>query len=133
MFLNLLHDKEKEEFLSLAIKAAESNGKVESVETDMITAFAKEMDIKPFYKTSDSLEELLNSINENSTITGKQIILFELAGLLLSDATYDEDEKKFYHFVADKLNISEEKVEQYVQLIDDYTKLYRTIYNEVLA
>ena len=56
MFLSNLNNNQKNLFIQLAIKAAESNGVVPIEQKNMLKAFAMEMNTSPVYKTDRDTE-----------------------------------------------------------------------------
>ena len=97
MFLNMLNEQEKQEYLNLVVLAAHINGVLEDEEKIMIRGYQREMGL-----TNDAIP-VCSELDEASVFRGfsesevshKKIVLFELIGLLLCDNEYDEDETRF--------------------------------------
>ena len=94
MYLALLDEKEKELFLGLAYNLAAADGNYSDEEKAVISGYCQEMqfgfDEKNMVKATDVLLDLINS---NSSMKTKKIIIFELVGLAMADASYDADER----------------------------------------
>lgn len=127
MFLNNLNDIQKRLFQKLAIKAAEANGVVEIEEKNMLKCFAIEMNIKPIYDTDISLDNLLTEIIENSDEQILRIFLFETLAIIISDSEFDDDEIKFIDMLRLKFGIEKEKVDEMLEVLYEYTKVFNKI------
>ena len=89
MFLNALKDSQKNLFLDLAIKAAESSDGISVQEKSMLKAFALEMRIPARYECETSKESILEELKSISTERDLKIIAFEILGIMFSDSEYD--------------------------------------------
>lgn len=127
MFLNILNDEQKKLFLKLAIKAAEANDIITDEEKNMISSFAKEMQIQPFYSVNENMECLLNRMCCISSTKTKRIFLFEILGIIFSDSEYDDKEKNFISEIIKAFNIEESVVTEMTNIINEYTHLYKKI------
>lgn len=132
MFLEMLNDELKEQFLCLAIKAAEANGIVDNKEKQMISLFAREMQINPFYSCNKSEEALLDEISSKTTSMERRIILFELAGIILSDEVLNKEEDDFLVKVAEKFEIGTSYNNDVIGYIKEYSNLYKKMYKRVI-
>ncbi len=132
MFLNNLNDKQKKLFLTLAIKAADASGGISFEEKNMLKLFAMEMNIEPQYSSEDDLDEVINELFNCSTAKELQIVLFELLGIMYSDADYDEQEQQFVDRIAERFEIGSEKIKRMDEEISKYSSLYKEICGVVL-
>ena len=132
MFLHLLTDKQKYLFLELAIKAAEANGIVEIEEKNMIKVYSIEMGIKPIYKTDRSTDSIINALDNSCDERTKRIILFEILGIMLSDLEYDYCEKNFVDNLTDSFSIPCEQKDMMLDLLKDYSDIYKRISDYLL-
>ena len=132
MFLNILNEKQKNLFLKLAIKAAETNDEVTSEEEAMIDAFALEMQIEPIHSTDDALDEILQALKNISTIRDYRIITFEILGILFSDSEFDDKEKDFIKEICDTFGITKETVDEMIVNLNEYTNLFNKIVKLIL-
>ena len=132
MFLTLLNKNLKQPFLSLAIKASESDATFDDVQHELITSFAKELDIEPFYSCEKSETEVISQIVNFASKTEKQIILFEIIGILYSDNLLQEAESDFLCRVSSGFNIDLPLANEMINLVADYKHLYIDICEKVL-
>lgn len=132
MFLSNLSNNQKNLFIQLAIKAAESNGVVPIEQKNMLKAFAMEMSISPVYKTDRDTEEIINELIENSNEKELKIVLFEILGIIVSDSVFDEKEKCFIENMVKKCGLDILLVDKMVKLLEDYTNVYKNIVDVVL-
>lgn len=132
MFLNSLSKKQKNLFMDLAIKAAEANGVVELAEKNMLKAYGIEMEITPFYSSDCEIEMVLQEMKDVSTESELKIVLFEILGILISDEDFDNSEKEFLNKVRTSFDISQEKCDEMLRLLYDYSSVYQKIVVAVL-
>lgn len=132
MFLNSLSKKQKNLFMDLAIKAAEANGGVELAEKNMLKAYGMEMEIAPFYSSDCETEMVLQEMKDVSTESELKIVLFEILGILISDEDFDDSEKEFLNKVRTSFDISQEKCDEMLRLLYDYSSVYQKIVAAVL-
>lgn len=132
MFLNSLSKKQKNLFMDLAIKAAEANGVVELAEKNMLKAYGIEMEITPFYSSDCEIEMVLQEMKDISTESELKIVLFEILGILISDEDFDNSEKEFLNKVRTSFDISQEKCDEMLRLLYDYSSVYQKIVAAVL-
>ena len=132
MFLDVLNNDEKEWFLDLAIKAAEANGEVATEEIRMLHAFAAEMKIKARTKSDMELSEILKMFVDKSSKKSMKVILFELIGILFSDAEFDEQEKAFLNKVKNAFGFEDSLINEMISEINEYSALFAKICKTVL-
>jgi len=92
MFLSLLQDTEKEDFLNLIINVAEVDGKFTDAEKNQINAYALEMGLHIQDKTAynKSTDDLLENFTKSS-IEVKKAVFVEIIALMLVDGMQDEE------------------------------------------
>lgn len=132
MFLDMLTNEEKEWFMDLAIKAAESNGKIAKEETVMLRTFANEMKISPRSSTNEELKTILQNFENNSSKKSKRIVLFELIGILFADNEFDDLERNFLSEVSNSFEIAESDKNEMISEISKYSELFNEICKIVL-
>ena len=118
--------------MDLAIKAAEANGGVELAEKNMLKAYGMEMEIAPFYSSDCETEMVLQEMKDVSTESELKIVLFEILGILISDEDFDDSEKEFLNKVRTSFDISQEKCDEMLRLLYDYSSVYQKIVAAVL-
>ncbi|MBO4309781.1 MAG: hypothetical protein J5856_01805 [Lachnospiraceae bacterium] len=121
MYLSKLDLNEKKCFLNLAAIVAEANGVVEETEQYMLDMYCAEMQIQGEFD-DETYEELIESL-KNSSAEVKNIIIFELIGLCLTDGKYDEAERDNIKGIADGLGVSGEKMMEFEKDLKDYYDL----------
>ena len=95
MYLALLNENEKVEFLELAYNLATIDGDYSEAEKNMIAGYCQELQIEFDEKAMvNPMDELIKKIAQNSNEKTKKIIIFELIGLAMADENYDNDERK---------------------------------------
>ena len=130
MFLNELGEKDKELFLNLCGHAIMADDVVEPEEMEYLALCCHEMEMpNQLPDISESLEDILDGITENSNAYERKIIVFELIRLFKYDNSYDDEEKAFMKPILAKLDISEEIHDKLEKLADEYTKVYNNICN----
>ena len=121
MFLNLLQEEEKYNYLQLAMKAAHINGVFEEEEKKLINAYQREMNIIGNITEYDQQEEIaVFRTFAESELSHKKIVLFELIGFLSSDSDFDDDEKAFVARFCNETGMSVENIEIISQSVAKY-------------
>jgi len=132
MFLSKLDQSKKELFLQLSIHAALANNILEREEEELISEYCIEMGINKYkIEIRTELNELLNQINKSCTEEEKNIIIFEIVGLLMADNEFDSFEAEFMNNVKTKLGISDEKLKMLFDLINKLKNIYAEITNVI--
>jgi len=122
--------KNKEFFLNLCGHAIMADDVVEPEEMEYLALCCHEMEMpNQLPDISESLEDILDGITENSNAYERKIIVFELIRLFKYDNSYDDEEKAFMKPILAKLGISEEIHDKLEKLADEYTKVYNNICN----
>ena len=132
MFLDKLKDAQKELFLELAIKAADSSCGISKEERMMLEAFAKEMNIPVKYECEKTVKQITDALIKISNKKELRIIIFEIIGIMYSDSNYDETERKFVKDLQEMFSLDTELVKKMESTILQYTKLYIDIYDLVI-
>ena len=63
---------------------------------------------------------------------GVAVVLFEILGILISDEDFDGSEKEFLNKVRTFFDISQEKCDEMLRLLYDYSSVYQKIVAAVL-
>lgn len=134
MFLNMLEERNKRNFLKLCVHAALSDGEFVNDEAEMIHAYCREMNISEAVpEVKESLEDILKEMAENTNDTEKRIITLEVLGLVKSDGVYDDREKAFMKKVIESMEIKKEILDELEYLLEQYTGVYRELYSVILG
>ena len=132
MFLNQLNEVTKESFLKLCVHAALSNGIFANKEKETLYAYCIEMNVKEnIPDTPETLDELLEKINGETSDKEKNIYILEILALIKSDGIYDDKEREFMKKLAYRLGFSEETLVKYNNLLSLHIYCYQ-IYVEHL-
>ena len=127
MFLRSLNKQQKELVLGLIVLAAKSNGVIEEREKQCIYMFADEMGIDVSEASLLQFKTICEEIKKESTCKEINHIVFEIAGLMLSDFDYDDDEKKFMDQLIEEFDISKEKLGKMIEYLNEYFALMKKI------
>ena len=123
MFLGSLNQNEKEAFISLAIRAAESNDQFSDDEKAMISEYCREMDMSGYEQDVPKTIEEIVDCYINSEERHKKIVVLELIGLMYADGYYDAKEQKFVTSFADKIDVSSDMVKKIENIIMQYVDI----------
>lgn len=125
MFLKELRSNNKELFLQLSIHAALSNNIIEDIQKDVLNLYCEEIGINNYeLEVKMDLDEILEKINTDTTYREKKIIILEIMALIMSDSVYDLDEKKFMEDIIKKLDISDEVLEEAINLVNKFNLIF---------
>ncbi len=127
MFLNRLSIEQKELFLDLCIHASKSNNDFSAEEKETINQYCEEMHINIRYDEEHELNEIADKLAEISSEQDLRMILLETAGLLLSDNKYDDEEKKFFDTLAEKLGLDKAQTDDVIGMLRELTDVYTRI------
>ena len=128
MFLNRLDFVEKEAFISLAVKAAESNGCIADEEYQMIEDYCKEMGIAFFdAKNLKPMEDVIRIYSEADD-QNKLVAVLEIVGLMYADGSYDSKEKEFVNDFANKIGVTQDSVRKIEDTVMKYISITRELF-----
>ena len=127
MFLNQLSSPEKAAFISLSIYAARANDTISEREYSILEEYYKETGI-----TFNDIVNIkpLNEIYEVFSLSERRIkkaVLFEVLNLLYADGSYDTLEKEFLNKFASAIGLSNEDVNQIIDLVWRYIDVINEI------
>ena len=133
MFLNRLDFVEKEAFISLAVKAAESNGRIADEEYQMIEDYCKEMGIAFFdAKNLKPMEDVIRIYSEADD-QNKLVAVLEIVGLMYADGGYDSKEKEFVDDFANKIGVTQDSVRRIEDTVMKYISITRELFECIEA
>ncbi len=127
MFLNRLDPIEKEAFISLAVKAAEANGKVADEEYQMIEEYCIEMGIAFFDAKNVKPVEYAIDIYSKADGKHKKIAVLEIIGLMYADGGYDDEERAFVDRFAKEIGVLPETVKKCEDALKKYVDMTREL------
>ncbi len=134
MYLNRLSTDDKMGFLILAKKAAKSNADITAEEKALISDYCIEMNIAPiaFDDIPDiALEDIAAGFSQRDQ-QSKNIILFELMGMMYADGNIDEAEKAFIYDFAKAIGFNKTKSNSFMSLMKKYVTAVSDISAAVL-
>lgn len=131
MYLPMLSKREKEMFLELAYNFVNVDGNFSQEERDTISAYCQEaqctFDERDGIRPIDAIADEINSV---SSKRNKQIIIFELVGLAISDGEFDDSERDMINHFSKLVGVESEfsaqceaKLTQYVDFQMKLNKL----------
>lgn len=133
MYLALLKQNEKENFLKLAVALSSADGNFGEEEHFMISQYCDEMGIENHIPTDIDKNLVVNDIANNSSEQNKKIIIFELLGLAMCDKNFTKAEENLIISLAQKLNLNAEYVASCKEMITRYLELQNQINNYIIG
>lgn len=127
MFLNRLDTREKEAFVSLAIRAAEANGQIADEEYKMIEEYCREMNIEKFDMRTTLAKEDIIKVYAGSQEQHKKIVVLELIGLMYADGDYDAEEKAFVEEIANGIGVSNDAAKKMEDVLLKYVEMTKEL------
>lgn len=127
MFLNRLSNEQKELFLDLCIHASKANEDFSDEEKLTLEQYCEEMHIDVRFDEKTGFEEAADKLLEISSDTELRIIMLETAALLISDNTYDDQEKVFFESLSAKLGMDKTAADEIMDVIRSLTAIYERI------
>ena len=128
MLLNNLNENEKVAFISLCNIFAKVNGVVEDAEKKQMEDYCNEMFIEYNENKLYDYDEIYNVFSKSSIIN-KKVVLCELVGLIYSDGKMDDAEKSELKKFANKIEISDELIDDILQTTKKYIDSSRDLLN----
>ena len=134
MYLSYLNEKQKYLFLEFAYCLAVSDGDYSIEEENLMNAYCDEMSIRfDLNKITDKLpEKIIEKINFECNQQEKKIFIFEALGLIFSDLTYTDSEKKIINIALEKFKLKKEFSEKCECIIKEYMNLQDRLNNLIL-
>ncbi len=126
MFLSILNETEKENFLNLLINTAKIDGDFSADEKLKIQGYVNEMAIslEDFSSYTKSNEELISSF-QNSSDAVKRVATLELVALSLADGLFHEKENQLIDQMVSKLGLPQDFKGHLVNWYGKITPLYQ--------
>jgi tellurite resistance protein len=122
MYLGTIQESCKESVLDLAFLIANSDNEFSDSEKAIIDTYRQEMQIA-YEPQKRELTSILASLAESAALD-KRKILFEMAGLVIVDASYSDEEENLLKQIASSFNIDADFITQSIEIIDDFNVLY---------
>ena len=124
MYLNQLNSRQKELFLDLSLHLSKSDNDFSEDEKKLICQLCTEMEIPVRHDAVCSFDEAADEVAAISSIKTKRIFMLELAGIVMADNVYGEDEKVIMVRLSEKFDLRYSEVEKAISLVSDLYKVY---------
>lgn len=125
MFLSILNQEEKEDFLNLLINVAEIDGDFSDNEKRQINAYVLEMglELKNQEEYTKSNKELISGFNVSS-IEVKKAIFIEITTLMLADGMH-QNEKVLLDEIQNEFGFNEQFKDKVINWYNEIVPLYK--------
>lgn len=127
MYLAVLPQKAKENFLNLAFYVSNADNKFSTEEENLLNIFSKEMNIS-YKPTAMPLDEILSQFSDLS-LSERKIVFFELMGLAVVDKHFAKEEKEILERILTALNLPPEFYEKSRKAVTKIAEIYRETNN----
>lgn len=127
MFLRELKDEQKGLFLDLCLSLSLSDNEFSNEEKDMVKQLCAEMMIKERYEVLSDMKPALEKLTPISTKREKRIMLIELAGIVLADGKYAEEEKALLNEIGEKFSVSSAEIDEMMNIVLELYGVYKKI------
>ena len=131
MFLKRLSAEQKELFLDLCIYASKCNNDFDDIQKEKIIEYCEEMRINIRFEEQTPLVEAAERLTDISTEQELRMIVLETAALLISDNVYDDQEKKFFDSLTNKLGMAKEDTDSVFDMLNELSAIYQRIFEFV--
>ncbi len=125
MFLGVLNQKEKENFVELAHHIAHCDSEFSPIEKNWISRCRNEMNLVDYQVQNKSLDSIIEEFSDSSFIS-KTSILLEILELMLSDTTYHINEKEVVIKLREGWKITDEQFENILFWLKDKSIVLNT-------
>ena len=125
MFLGILNQKEKENFLELAYNIAQCDSDFSIREKNWISRCCKEMNLENYEIQNKNIDLIIEELSGSSFIS-KTSILLEILELMLSDSTYHKSEKDVIGKLCKNWEISDEQFQNIVFWLKDKNMIFNS-------
>lgn len=132
MFLKELNHQEAVAFISLVENFANVDEVFAKEEKLLIKDYVEELTLNNEDIKNISLESSVEVL-KNSSERSKNIVFFELVGLALVDGSYNEKEIAFLNKIAKEFEISEVRINSYINFFHEVQILYTLTFSNVDA
>lgn len=120
MFLEILNEKEKELFLSLAYDLSAADKDFSPEERELISGACREMGIEfDMDKIELSVDKVIDDINATCSEQAKKVMIFEAVRLAASDDDYDDDERQIIGEALVKFGLDSDYHDKCEQVINE--------------
>ncbi len=134
MFLSRLSETGKKHFLDLCVHASWADGEFAESEISLLSAFCREMGIPENIPDPDQeLDELMAKVAPDATDTEKNIMLFELYGLLKIDGSFDDAERRILEKIADGIGAKPGVLDRIISVDRIYSVAVSELYKAVVG
>lgn len=125
MFLSLLSQNEKENFMELAFYVAHCDKNFHKEEKKLLNLYRAEMNLFDYEIQNKTLDAIIEDF-EDSTFISKTSMLLEIVALTLADLEYDGEEQKILKNLREKWNINDNQFVEIVSWLKDKDVILKT-------
>ena len=129
MFVNVMNQGEKENFLELVYKMATCDGVYAEEEKELVTNYKLELNLKDIPDTK-TVSELLDYFSEKSSAL-RRIVFFELYGMVMADGEIEKNEKEIMEELKSKFALDEKGYADMIMAADMLKDAYDRVYSAV--
>lgn len=130
MFLNMLNQKERVNFLELAHVSMHANGIVHESEEKVFETFRREVGMFTYTPKAIEYDKLVSAF-QSSTKKVRKVVLIEIAGILDSDGEIDAVEKKWVEQLGLDLSFRDTEIKKMVRWVEDFNDLLQEGYDYI--
>ena len=130
MFLTMLNDKERKNFLELAHIAMNLSDDDKKIEAAVVHSFQREMELDDYEIKNKSLDELVMAFN-SSVKKVKRVVIIELAGVLDADEEIDKKEEKWINKLGVDLGFRDAELRKLIRWTQDFNDLLQEGYSYI--
>lgn len=125
MYLQELKAEQKELFLDLSILLSSSDSNFSVEEKNLIKQICAEMQIEERYASTFEFKDVIDKLVDISTKKEKRIMLIELAGIIMVDGEYTDEENRFINDIAEKFSIPYDEVNKMILKVTELYGVYK--------
>lgn len=122
MFLNMLKEKEGQNFLELANIAMKINGTIKESEKSVFDTYRLELGLQDYVLENKEEKELITAF-QTSTKKVKKAVIIEIAGVLDADEEIDSNEESWIYRVGQAWGFRDSEMKKMVRWTQDFNDL----------
>lgn len=131
MFLNMLNEKERKNFLELASIAMNVDDKVDESEKHVMEVYRNEMSLHDYVVKNKELKDLVTAF-QASTKKIKKAVIIELAGVLDADELIGDNEESWILKLGIDWGFRDSEIRKMVRWTQDFNDLLAEGYGYIL-
>lgn len=124
MFLNELNEKEASSFIRIVKELVMIDDVIAKEEKNLLQDYIEELNLVGREIQDISFEEAISMLVDSSEKV-RRVIIFEITGLALIDGEFDDKEIKFVNDLAEKLNVTKNRVNAFCEYFKSMINVYK--------